>query len=53
MKIIRTVNLIPFNFEKTQICLVKKVSKDKNDGTWVFPGESMKKEENYNQENKI
>lgn len=49
MKIIRTVNLIPLNKEKTQICLVKKVSTDANHDKWVFPGESIKKEESNNQ----
>ena len=49
MKIIRTVNLIPFNKEKTQICLVKKVSTDKNHAKWAFPGESIKEGESNNQ----
>jgi len=42
MKVIRTVNLIPLNKEKTKICLVKKVSQDKNHAKWCFPGESIK-----------
>ncbi|MDA3855703.1 MAG: NUDIX hydrolase [Candidatus Woesearchaeota archaeon] len=49
MKIIRTVSLIPLNIEKTQICLVKKVSNDKNKGKWSFPGELVKPEESNNQ----
>ena len=49
MKIIRTVNLIPFNKEKNQICLVKKNSIDKNNNKWVFPGESVKLGEKNNQ----
>lgn len=49
MKIIRTVNLIPLNPEKTEICLVKKASTDENNGKWSFPGESVKPEENNNQ----
>lgn len=49
MKIIKTVNLIPFNDEKTQICLVKKVSTDKNDRKWILPGESIKQGESNNQ----
>lgn len=49
MKIIRTVNLIPLNEEKTQICLVKRVLESKDGGKWSFPGESVKHEENNNQ----
>jgi len=49
MKIIRTVNLIPLNKEKTQICLVKRASTDKNADKWSFPGESTKVGENNNQ----
>ena len=49
MKIIRTVNLIPLNIEKTQICLLKKNSQDKNNEKWSFPGESIKNNENNNQ----
>lgn len=49
MKIIRTVNLIPINKEKTQICLVKKISTDKNNNKWTLPGESIKIGESNNQ----
>ena len=49
MKIIRTVNLIPFNKDKTQICLVKRVSTDVNNGKWSFPGESIQDGESMNQ----
>ena len=45
MKVIKVVNLIPMNEKKTQILLVKKNSKDANDGKWVFPGESIQKGE--------
>jgi len=49
MKTIKTVNLIPLNKEKTQICLVKRASDDHNKGKWCLPGESIKKGETNNQ----
>lgn len=49
MKLIKTINLIPFNKEKTQICLVKRALDKNNKHKWAFPGESIKNNETNNQ----
>jgi len=49
MKLIKTINLIPLNKEKTQICLVKRTTDKNNKIKWAFPGESIKPDETNNQ----
>lgn len=49
MKTIKTINLIPLNEEKTQICLVKRTPDKNKKIKWSFPGESIKTTENDKQ----